>query len=150
MNNYELIKFIGNEILKHKQNYEKGEIEKIKNILRKVINVKSKDANAVGDEFIGLIGSDHIAMYYYKNIWVIDLLIKILENSAGNKARIVFCTATLGDLYYFGLDDMDELSVEEYEIAEEEMRRKLYPYSNKNRDDLVQRYLNIEKNIANR
>lgn len=29
MNNYELIKFIGNEILKHKQDYDKNEIEKI-------------------------------------------------------------------------------------------------------------------------
>ena len=45
---------------------------------------------------------------------------------------------------------MDEPSVEEYEIVEEEMRRKLYLYSNEGCYGLVQRYLNIEKNIVNK
>ena len=81
-------------------------------------------------------------------MYLITLL--ILENYTGNKSKIIFCTATLGDLYYFGLEDMDEPSVEEYEIVEEEMRRKLYLYSNEGCYGLVQRYLNIEKNIVNK
>ena len=128
MNDDELMKFVKNEILKYKQNYKEDEIEKIRNILQKIVNVTPEVANAVGDEFINFVGSDSMAIYYFKNIWIIDLLIKILESSIGNKARIMLCKGTLGDLYYFGLEDLDELSVEEYKIVEEKMKQKLYPY----------------------
>lgn len=146
-NNEELLENINEEILKHQMDYEKNEIEKIKKVFEEIINVKTENANSIGDKFISLVGSDHMAVYYLKSIWIIELLIKILENSKGNKTRTIFCVAVLGDLYYFGLDDLDELSIEEYEIEEKKIKQKLSLYTGKIGKELIKKCEDKEETL---
>lgn len=51
-NNEELLENINEEILKHQMDYEKNEIEKIKKVFEEIINVKTENANSIGDKFI--------------------------------------------------------------------------------------------------
>ncbi|WP_156440409.1 hypothetical protein [Leptotrichia sp. oral taxon 847] len=93
--------------------------------------------------YINFIGSDHMAVYYFEYIWTMELLIKILENSSKNRARIIFCLSVLNDLYYFVLDDSDKFSKDEYWSEFRKVKKLLYPYSDKFYDGL------LEKNVGN-
>ena len=65
------------------------------------------------------------------------------ENSSKNRARIIFCSSVLNDLYYFVLDDSDKFSKDEYWSEFRKVKKLLYPYSDKFYDGL------LEKNIGN-
>ena len=119
------------------------EIKKLLEIFNEIMNVVPKKANSIGDMYINFIGSDHMAVYYFEHIWTIELLIKILENSSKNRARIIFCLSVLNDLYYFVLDDSDKFSKDEYWSEFRKVKKLLYPYSDKFYDGL------LEKNIGN-
>lgn len=143
INDEKLLSFVENEILKHKEDYSEKEITKLLQIFNEIINVSPKKANSIGDLYINFIGSDHMAVYYFEHIWTIELLIKILENSSKNRARIIFCSSVLNDLYYFVLDDSDKFSKDEYWSEFRKVKKLLYPYSDKFYDGL------LEKNIGN-
>ena len=134
-----LLKYVNSEILKHKEDYSEEKINEIREVFREIIYIVPENANIIWDKYINLIGSDHMGIYDFESIWTIKLLIKILENSTKNKARSIFCVASLNDLYYFNLD-LNKLSLEEYEIEQKKMKEILYPYS----DDF---YEEIMKNI---
>ena len=74
-----LLSLIGSEILK--KNINNDEKEKIRRILKKVVFLNSDDVEKIGDEVIDIIGSNHMGVYYYENIWIIELLMKMLEYS---------------------------------------------------------------------
>ena len=99
--------------------------------------------------YINFIGSDHMAVYYFEYIWTMELLIKILENSSKNRARIIFCLSVLNDLYYFVLDDSDKFSKDEYWSEFRKVKKLLYPYSDKFYDGLLEKYENINSENLN-
>ena len=143
MNNQELLNSVENKILKHKENYSENQIKELIEIFNEIINVKTENADNIGDRYIDAIGNDHSGTYFFENVWTIDLLIKILENSIKNRARSIFCIASLNELYYFELGYLKELSMEEWEYERKKMKKLLYPYSDKFYDGL------LEKNIGN-
>lgn len=143
INDEKLLSFVENEILKHKEDYSEKEIKKLLEIFNEIMNVVPKKANSIGDMYINFIGSDHMAVYYFEYIWTMELLIKILENSSKNRARIIFCLSVLNDLYYFVLDDSDKFSKDEYWSEFRKVKKLLYPYSDKFYDGL------LEKNVGN-
>ena len=90
-----------------------------------------------------------MAVYYFEYIWTMELLIKILENSSKNRARIIFCLSVLNDLYYFVLDDSDKFSKDEYWSEFRKVKKLLYPYSDKFYDGLLEKYENINSENLN-
>ena len=140
MNNQELLNSVENEILKHKENYSENQIKELIEIFNEIINVKTENADNIGDRYIDAIGNDHSGTYFFENVWTIDLLIKILENSSKNRARIIFCSSVLNDLYYFVLDDSDKFSKDEYWSEFRKVKKLLYPYSDKFYDGLLEKY----------
>ena len=81
MNNQELLDSVENEILKHKENYSENQIKELIEIFNEIINVKTENADNIGDRYIDAIGNDHSGTYFFENVWTIDLLIKILDAS---------------------------------------------------------------------
>lgn len=146
LNNKDLLKSIENEILKHKTDYSEKNFRKINEVFRKIIYITPENANIIDDEYINLIGSNNMALYYFENIWLIKLLIKILKDSITNKIRGIFCATILSDLYYFSLD-LGNLSFEEYEIEQERMEKMLHPYSDSCFDDFIKQYENMKEPI---
>ena len=140
MNNQELLNSVENEILKHKENYSENQIKELIEIFNEIINVKTENADNIGDRYIDAIGNDHSGTYFFENVWTIDLLIKILENSSKNRARIIFCSSVLNDLYYFVLDDSDKFSKDKYWSEFRKVKKLLYPYSDKFYDGLLEKY----------
>ena len=149
MNNQELLNSVENEILKHKENYSENQIKELIEIFNEIINVKTENADNIGDRYIDAIGNDHSGTYFFENVWTIDLLIKILENSIKNRARSIFCIASLNELYYFELGYLKELSMEEWEYERKKMKKLLYPYSDKFYDGLLEKYENINSENLN-
>lgn len=149
MNNQELLNSVENEILKHKENYSENQIKELIEIFNEIINVKTENADNIGDRYIDAIGNDHSGIYFFENVWTIDLLIKILENSIKNRARSIFCIASLNELYYFELGYLKELSMEEWEYERKKMKKLLYPYSDKFYDGLLEKYENINSENLN-
>ena len=149
MNNQELLDSVENEILKHKDNYSENQIKELIEIFNEIINVKTENADNIGDRYIDAIGNDHSGTYFFENVWTIDLLIKILENSIKNRARSIFCIASLNELYYFELGYLKELSMEEWEYERKKMKKLLYPYSDKFYDGLLEKYGNINSENLN-
>lgn len=149
MNNQELLDSVENEILKHKENYSENQIKELIEIFNEIINVKTENADNIGDRYIDAIGNDHSGTYFFENVWTIDLLIKILENSIKNRARSIFCIASLNELYYFELGYLKELSMEEWEYERKKMKKLLYPYSDKFYDGLLEKYGNINSENLN-
>jgi len=149
MNNQELLNSVENEILKHKENYSENQIKELIEIFNEIINVKTENADNIGDRYIDAIGNDHSGTYFFENVWTIDLLIKILENSIKNRARSIFCIASLNELYYFELGYLKELSMEEWEYERKKMKKLLYPYSDKFYDGLLEKYGNINSENLN-
>ena len=145
MNNQELLNSVENEILKHKENYSENQIKELIEIFNEIINVKTENADNIGDRYIDAIGNDHSGTYFFENVWTIDLLIKILENSIKNRARSIFCIASLNELYYFELGYLKELSMEEWEYERKKMKKLLYPYSDKFYDGLLEKYENLNE-----
>ena len=143
INDEKLLSFVENEILKHKEDYSEKEITKLLQIFNEIMNVVPKKANSIGDMYINFIGSNHMAVYYFEHIWTIELLIKILENSSKNRARIIFCSSVLNDLYYFVLDDSDKFSKDKYWSEFRKVKKLLYPYSDKFYDDYLKKILGI-------
>ena len=143
INDEKLLSFVENEILKHKEDYSEKEIKKLLEIFNEIMNVVPKKANSIGDMYINFIGSDHMAVYYFEYIWTMELLIKILENSSKNRARIIFCLSVLNDLYYFVLDDSDKFSKDKYWSEFRKVKKLLYPYSDKFYDGLLKKMLGI-------
>lgn len=111
--------------------YEKEEIAELENILKQIIyNIDSEseeeDTNIIKNKIINFIGNSKTFSYQSKNIWIIELIIKILENYSQDlaKYRALFCMELLNQLYLFEIEDLNELNKTEFEM----IRKKLYEY----------------------
>ncbi|EEX74795.1 hypothetical protein [Leptotrichia hofstadii] len=133
VNNKKIQKFINFEISRHKNEYEKEEIVELENILKQIIyNIdnesEEEDTDIIKNKIINFIGNSKTFSYQSKNIWIIELVIKILENYSQDlaKYRALFCMELLNQLYLFEIEDLDlnELNKTEFEM----IRKKLYQY----------------------
>ena len=137
-----LLSLIESEILK--KNINNDEKEKIRRILKKVLFLNSDDVEKIGDEVIDIIGSNHMGVYYYENIWIIELLMKILEYSENsNKIRSIFILSILNDLFYFEIEDNKNIDISEFEKEKTKIKEKLYKYSDDFFDELIKKYKNL-------
>lgn len=98
VNNKKIQKFINFEISRHKNEYEKEEIVELENILKQIIyNIdnepEEEDTDIIKNKIINFIGNSKTFSYQSKNIWIIELVIKILENYSQDlaKYRALFC-----------------------------------------------------------
>ena len=131
INNKKLQKFINFEILKHKNEYKKEEIIELESTLNQIIyNIdnasEEEDIDIIKNKVINFIGNNQTFSYQSKNIWIIELIIKILENYSQDlaKYRALFCMKLLNQLYLFEIEDLNELNKTEFEM----IRKKLYQY----------------------
>ena len=131
VNNKKIQEFINFEISRHKKEYEKEEIVELENILKQIIyNIdnesEEEDINIIKNKIINFIGNSKTFLYQSKNIWIIELVIKILENYSQDlaKYRALFCMELLNQLYLFEIEDLNELNKTEFEM----IRKKLYQY----------------------
>ena len=131
VNNKKIQKFINFEISRHKNEYEKEEIVELENILKQIIyNIdnepEEEDTDIIKNKIINFIGNSKTFSYQSKNIWIIELIIKILENYSQGlaKYRALFCMKLLNQLYLFEIEDLNELNKTEFEM----IRKKLYHY----------------------
>lgn len=131
VNNKKIQEFINFEISRHKNEYEKEEIAELENILKQIIyNIdnesEEEDTDIIKNKIINFIGNSKIFSYQSKNIWIIELVIKILENYSQDlaKYRALFCMELLNQLYLFEIEDLNELNKAEFEM----IRKKLYQY----------------------
>ncbi len=137
-----LLSLIESEILK--KNINNDEEEKIRRILKKVVFLDSDDVEKIGDEVIDIIGSNHMGVYYYENIWIIELLMKMLEYSENsNKIRSIFILSILNDLFYFEIEDNKNIDISEFEKEKTKIKEKLYKYSDDFFDELIKKYKNL-------
>lgn len=137
-----LLSLIESEILK--KNINNDEEEKIRRILKKVVFLNSDDVEKIGDEVIDIIGSNHMGVYYYENIWIIELLMKMLEYSENsNKIRSIFILSILNDLFYFEIEDNKNIDISEFEKEKTKIKEKLYKYSDDFFDELIKKYKNL-------
>ena len=137
-----LLSLIESEILK--KNINNDEKEKIRRILKEVVFLNSDDVEKIGDEVIDIIGSNHMGVYYYENIWIIELLMKMLEYSENsNKIRSIFILSILNDLFYFEIEDNKNIDISEFEKEKTKIKEKLYKYSDNFFDELVKKYKNL-------
>ena len=137
-----LLSLIESEILK--KNINNDEEEKIRRILKKVVFLDSDDVEKIGDEVIDIIGSNHMGVYYYENIWIIELLMKMLEYSENsNKIRSIFILSILNDLFYFEIEDNKNIDISEFEKEKTKIKEKLYKYSDDFFDELMKKYKNL-------
>lgn len=137
-----LLSLIESEILK--KNINNDEEEKIRRILKKVVFLNSDDVEKIGDEVIDIIGSNHMGVYYYENIWIIELLMKMLEYSENsNKIRGIFILSILNDLFYFEIEDNKNIDISEFEKEKTKIKEKLYKYSDDFFDELIKKYKNL-------
>ena len=133
INNKKLQKFINFEISKHKNEYKKEEIIELESTLNQIIHninneSEEEDIDIIKNKVINFIGNNQTFSYQSKNIWIIELIIKILENYSQDlaKYRALFCMKLLNQLYLFEIEeDLNELNkAEEFEM----IRKKLYSY----------------------
>ena len=131
VNNKKTQEFINFEISRHKNEYEKEEIAELENILKQIIyNIdnesEEEDTDIIKNKIINFIGNNKTFSYQSKNIWIIELVIKILENYSQDlaKYRALFCMELLNQLYLFEIEDLNELNKTEFEM----IRKKLYQY----------------------
>jgi hypothetical protein len=131
VNNKKIQKFMNFEISRHKNEYEKEEIAELESILNQIIysidnESEEEDINIIKNKIINFIGNSKIFSYQSKNIWIIELIIKILENYSQDlaKYRALFCMKLLNQLYLFEIEDLNELNKTEFEM----IRKKLYHY----------------------
>ena len=131
VNNKKIQEFINFEISRHKKEYEKEEIVELENILKQIIyNIdnesEEEDTDIIKNKIINFIGNSKTFSYQGKNIWIIELVIKILENYSQDlaKYRALFCMELLNQLYLFEIEDLNELNKAEFEM----IRKKLYQY----------------------
>ena len=131
VNNKKIQEFINFEISRHKNEYEKEEIAELENILKQIIyNIdnesEEEDTDIIKNKIINFIGNSKTFSYQSKNIWIIELVIKILENYSQDlaKYRALFCMELLNQLYLFEIEDLNELNKTEFEM----IRKKLYQY----------------------
>ena len=132
INNKKLQKFINFEISKHKNEYKKEEIIELESTLNQIIyNIdnesEEEDIDIIKNKVINFIGNNQTFSYQSKNIWIIELIIKILENYSQDlaKYRALFCMKLLNQLYLFEIEeDLNELNKAEFEM----IRKKLYSY----------------------
>ena len=131
INNKKIQEFINFEISRHKNEYEKEEIAELANILKQIIyNIynesEEEDTDIIKNKIINFIGNSKTFSYQSKNIWIIELIIKILENYSQDlaKYRALFCMELLNQLYLFEIEDLNELNKTEFEM----IRKKLYEY----------------------
>ena len=131
VNNKKIQEFINFEISRHKNEYEKEEIAELENILKQIIyNIdnesEGEDTDIIKNKIINFIGNSKTFSYQSKNIWIIELVIKILENYSQDlaKYRALFCMELLNQLYLFEIEDLNELNKTEFEM----IRKKLYHY----------------------
>lgn len=131
VNNKKIQKFMNFEISRHKNEYEKEEIAELESILNQIIysidnESEEEDINIIKNKIINFIGNSKIFSYQSKNIWIIELVIKILENYSQDlaKYRALFCMELLNQLYLFEIEDLNELNKTEFEM----IRKKLYQY----------------------
>ena len=131
VNNKKIQEFINFEISRHKNEYEKEEIAELENILKQIIyNIdnesEEEDTDIIKNKIINFIGNSKTFSYQGKNIWIIELVIKILENYSQDlaKYRALFCMELLNQLYLFEIEDLNELNKTEFEM----IRKKLYQY----------------------
>ena len=137
-----LLSLIESEILK--KNINNDEEEKIRRILKKVVFLDSDDVEKIGDEVIDIMGSNHMGVYYYENIWIIELLMKMLEYSENsNKIRSIFILSILNDLFYFEIEDNKNIDISEFEKEKTKIKEKLYKYSDDFFDELIKKYKNL-------
>ena len=131
VNNKKIQEFINFEISRHKNEYEKEEIVELENILKQIIyNIdnesEEEDTDIIKNKIINFIGNSKTFSYQSKNIWIIELVIKILENYSQDlaKYRALFCMELLNQLYLFEIEDLNESNKTEFEM----IRKKLYQY----------------------
>ncbi|BBM57347.1 hypothetical protein JMUB4039_1326 [Leptotrichia trevisanii] len=131
VNNKKIQKFMNFEISRHKNEYEKEEIAELESILNQIIysidnESEEEDINIIKNKIINFIGNSKTFSYQSKNIWIIELIIKILENYSQGlaKYRALFCMKLLNQLYLFEIEDLNELNKTEFEM----IRKKLYHY----------------------
>ena len=131
VNNKKIQEFINFEISRHKNEYEKEEIAELESILNQIIysidnESEEEDTNIIKNRIINFIGNSKTFSYQSKNIWIIELVIKILENYSQDlaKYRALFCMELLNQLYLFEIEDLNELNKTEFEM----IRKKLYQY----------------------
>ena len=132
INNKKLQEFINFEISKHKNEYKKEEIIELESTLNQIIHninneSEEEDIDIIKNKVINFIGNNQTFSYQSKNIWIIELIIKILENYSQDlaKYRALFCMKLLNQLYLFEIEeDLNELNKAEFEM----IRKKLYSY----------------------
>ena len=131
VNNKKIQKFMNFEISRHKNEYEKEEIAELESILNQIIysidnESEEEDTDIIKNKIINFIGDSKTFSYQSKNIWIIELIIKILENYSQDlaKYRALFCMKLLNQLYLFEIEDLNELNKTEFEM----IRKKLYHY----------------------
>ena len=131
VNNKKIQEFMNFEISSHKNEYKKEEISELESILNQIIysidnESEEEDTNIIKNKIINFIGNSKTFSYQSKNIWIIELIIKILENYSQDlaKYRALFCMELLNQLYLFEIEDLNELNKTEFEM----IRKKLYQY----------------------
>ena len=131
VNNKKIQECMNFEISRHKNEYEKEEIAELESILNQIIysidnESEEEDTNIIKNRIINFIGNSKTFSYQSKNIWIIELVIKILENYSQDlaKYRALFCMELLNQLYLFEIEDLNELNKTEFEM----IRKKLYQY----------------------
>ena len=132
VNNKKIQEFINFEISKHKNEYKKEEIIELESTLNQIIHninneSEEEDIDIIKNKVINFIGNNQTFSYQSKNIWIIELIIKILENYSQDlaKYRALFCMKLLNQLYLFEIEeDLNELNKAEFEM----IRKKLYSY----------------------
>lgn len=66
-----------------------------------------------------------MGVYYYENIWIIELLMKMLEYSENsNKIRSIFILSILNDLFYFEIEDNKNIDISEFEKEKRKRKKK--------------------------
>ena len=110
---------------------KKKKLQNLKNILKQIIydidnESEEEDTDIIKNKIINFIGNSKTFSYQSKNIWIIELVIKILENYSQDlaKYRALFCMELLNQLYLFEIEDLNELNKTEFEM----IRKKLYQY----------------------
>ena len=102
----------------------KRDLEEVNN--KKIQEFINFEISRHKNKIINFIGNSKTFSYQSKNIWIIELIIKILENYSQDlaKYRALFCMELLNQLYLFEIEDLNELNKTEFEM----IRKKLYQY----------------------
>ena len=101
------------------------------NLLEEIININSKEGNALAEAFINAIGNNHSGVYCVAYKWTIAFLVQLYQNSEPSSLRAIAIYGILNDLYYF--EPIEEQAVNaDNTTIKEEIKQLLAPFADKN------------------